>query len=289
MARRTSPPMAAASTPTDRSAGSRSSTASSPAIRPGSAPTSSARSPKATATTSSAPTVDGNIGGDQQNIAASTIFAAIDPVTHGGQVNADGIVPAARQRRQPGAECGRPVRRHAHRPAGPRPAAARPTSAPPSPAMPSPPIPRPAMTCSPQRARARSISGLNGADRVLRRRRQRHAQRQCRQRCARGRHRQRQAQRRHGDRCRLLRRCDRDHRRSTPAAPTPSTAAAETDTLTGIKGVVGTRAADTFKGDAGDNWFMGGDGKDLYTTAAATTPSTSTRSPTAGSASRPAT
>ena len=39
----------------------------------------------------------------------------------------------------------------------------------------------------------------------------------------------------------------------------------ETDTLTGIEGIVGSRAADTFKGDAGANWFMGGDGKDLYT------------------------
>ena len=37
--------------------------------------------------------VAGNIAGDQENIAASTIFAAIDPATHGGQVNADGIVP----------------------------------------------------------------------------------------------------------------------------------------------------------------------------------------------------
>ena len=51
----------------------------------------------------------------------------------------------------------------------------------------------------------------------------------------------------------------------SPAAPTPSTAARETDTLTGIEGVVGTRAADTFHGDGNANWFMGGDGKDLYT------------------------
>ena len=39
----------------------------------------------------------------------------------------------------------------------------------------------------------------------------------------------------------------------------------ETDTLTGIEGIVGTRAPDTFRGDDGANWFMGGDGKDLYT------------------------
>ena len=39
----------------------------------------------------------------------------------------------------------------------------------------------------------------------------------------------------------------------------------ETDTLTGIEGIVGTSAADTFTGDGNANWFMGGDGKDLYT------------------------
>ena len=39
----------------------------------------------------------------------------------------------------------------------------------------------------------------------------------------------------------------------------------ETDTLTGIEGIVGTRAPDTFRGDGNANWFMGGDGKDLYT------------------------
>jgi hypothetical protein len=37
--------------------------------------------------------VPGNIAGDLENIAASTIFTAIDPATGGGQVNAAGIVP----------------------------------------------------------------------------------------------------------------------------------------------------------------------------------------------------
>ena len=37
--------------------------------------------------------VAGNIAGDRENIAASAIFAAIDPATGGGQLNADGIVP----------------------------------------------------------------------------------------------------------------------------------------------------------------------------------------------------
>jgi Ca2+-binding RTX toxin-like protein len=37
------------------------------------------------------------------------------------------------------------------------------------------------------------------------------------------------------------------------------------DTLTGIEGGAGGSGADTFKGDAADNYFRGGDGKDTFT------------------------
>ena len=39
----------------------------------------------------------------------------------------------------------------------------------------------------------------------------------------------------------------------------------ETDTLTGIEGAVGSSAGDIFFGDNGDNWFQGGGGKDTFT------------------------
>ena len=39
----------------------------------------------------------------------------------------------------------------------------------------------------------------------------------------------------------------------------------ETDTLTSIEGAIGSDKADTFKGDANNNEFQGGLGKDTYT------------------------
>ena len=39
----------------------------------------------------------------------------------------------------------------------------------------------------------------------------------------------------------------------------------ETDTLSSIQGVIGSSAGDTFRGDGAANLFMGGDGKDTYT------------------------
>ena len=39
----------------------------------------------------------------------------------------------------------------------------------------------------------------------------------------------------------------------------------ETDTLTNVEGAIGSSAADTFKGDELDNYFQGGSGKDTYT------------------------
>ena len=39
----------------------------------------------------------------------------------------------------------------------------------------------------------------------------------------------------------------------------------ETDTLTGIEGAIGSSRNDTFLGDGGANWFQGGNGKDIFT------------------------
>ena len=39
----------------------------------------------------------------------------------------------------------------------------------------------------------------------------------------------------------------------------------ETDTLSSIQGAIGSSAADTFKGDGGPNWFQGGGGRDVAT------------------------
>ena len=44
-----------------------------------------------------------------------------------------------------------------------------------------------------------------------------------------------------------------------------ATRGSETDTLAGIEGAIGSSAGDTFKGDAGANWFQGGLGKDTAT------------------------
>jgi serralysin len=40
---------------------------------------------------------------------------------------------------------------------------------------------------------------------------------------------------------------------------------AETDTLTGIEGAIGSGGSDRFWGDGGNNWFQGGKGKDTFT------------------------
>jgi Ca2+-binding RTX toxin-like protein len=40
---------------------------------------------------------------------------------------------------------------------------------------------------------------------------------------------------------------------------------AETDTLAGVQGAIGSGSADTFRGDGGQNYFQGGAGKDTYT------------------------
>ena len=53
----------------------------------------------------------GNVAGDRENIAASAIFAAIDPDTGGGLVNAAGVVPLKANADQPGPGRRRPVRR----------------------------------------------------------------------------------------------------------------------------------------------------------------------------------
>lgn len=44
-----------------------------------------------------------------------------------------------------------------------------------------------------------------------------------------------------------------------------ATRGTETDTLIGIQGAIGSSAADTFLGDGGPNWFQGGGGRDVAT------------------------
>ena len=211
--------------------------------------------------------VGANPAGDRENIAASAIFAAIDPDTGGGQLNASGVVPLRNNIDNPALSGADLLAAGCHRP----------DSVPQGPCRPA---------ACPTSARSRSITALDRGHGQQRRdhrhgrrqlalragrqrlpqgpRRQGHAQRRRRQRSARRRDGQRQAQRRRRHRSRVLRR-QRPRWWSTSATTDTAKRGSETDKLTGIEGAIGSSAGERFKGDEYDNWFQGGLGKDTFT------------------------
>ena len=153
--------------------------------------------------------VGANPAGDRENIAASAIFAAIDPDTGGGLLNAIGVVPLRNNLDNPalsgadlaGGGCHRPAR-HGTGPSRP---AACPTSARSRSAIRSRPWPQPTTTADRHRRRQRALG--SGRQRLPQGpRRQGHAQRRGEQRSPRRRDGQRHAQRRQRHRFRAVRR-----------------------------------------------------------------------------------
>ena len=70
-------------------------------------------------------TVAGSIAGDRENAAPSAVFATIDPVTGGGQLDARGGVPLKRSPANPASSGGDPLAASAFDQRGFRPPAAR--------------------------------------------------------------------------------------------------------------------------------------------------------------------
>ena len=211
--------------------------------------------------------VAGSIAGDQQNIAASTIFAAIDPATGGGQVNADGIVPlraSAGNLALSAADlfAAMPTDQLGH--ARPQPAGSLPDlgAAESSHALSThPSAGNDVLTGT---AAGDTISGLDGADRIFGAAGNDTLNGNAGSDVLEG--------GTGNDKLNGGTGIDTAYYGGATAITADLSGStdtvhrgSETDTLTGIEGVVGTRAADTFQGDGNDNWFMGGDGKDLYT------------------------
>ena len=111
----------------------------------------------------------GNNPGDRENIAASAIFASIDPDTGGGQLSAGGVVPLLNSITNPALSGADPLAASAtgqtrHHAPGRSPPAACPTSARSRSTRRSRPRPRPTTTCSPAPAAANTLNGVAGND-----------------------------------------------------------------------------------------------------------------------------
>ena len=220
------------------------------------------------ATTCSAATSGGNIPGDRQNVAPTTIFAAVDPNTGGGKLGPDGTVALRNNVANPALSAGDPILANVFDQRG----AARPQPAGSLPDLGAAELNQPLSTAASQQQR-----------RAHRHQCRQQAHRPRRRRLPQGPGRQRHAGRRHWTSDLLDGGPGNDKLQgglgldlaAYPGAAgviidlsgTADTAkrGAETDTLIGIEGALGSNAADTFKGDELNNEFQGKTGKDTMT------------------------